>query len=41
MGALQNLCKIKHNLNHFALRMKLLIKANRIAYDELQKFKYA
>lgn len=33
--------KIKHNLNHFALRMKLLIKANRIAYDELQKFKYA
>jgi len=28
--------KIKHNLNHFALRMKLLIKANRIAYNELK-----
>lgn len=33
--------KIKHNLNHFALRMKLLIKANRIAYDELQRLKCA
>ena len=33
--------KIKHNLNHFALRMKLLIKANTIAYDELQRLKCA
>ena len=33
--------KIKHNLNHFALRMKLLIKANRIAYNELQRLKCA
>jgi hypothetical protein len=31
--------KIKHSLNHFALRMKLLIKANRMAYDELQRLK--
>jgi hypothetical protein len=28
-------------LNHFALRIKLLIKANRMAYDELQKLRYA
>lgn len=33
--------KIKHNLNHFALRAKLLIRANRIAYKELQAFKGA
>jgi hypothetical protein len=33
--------KIKHNLNHFALRAKLLIRANRIAYEELQAFKGA
>ena len=33
--------KMKHNLNHFALRMKLLIKANKVAYDELQRLKCA
>ncbi len=33
--------KIKHKLNHFALRMKLLIAANKIAYDELQRLKCA
>lgn len=33
--------KIKHNLNHFALRAKLLLKANQIAYSELQKLKGA
>jgi len=33
--------KIKHNLNHFALRAKLLIRANQIAYQELQAFKGA
>lgn len=33
--------KIKHNLNHFAIRAKLLIKANQIAYSELQRFKSA
>ena len=33
--------KIKHNLNHFALRAKLLIRANQIAYQELQVFKSA
>ena len=33
--------KIKHNLNHFALRMKLLIRANQISYLELQKLKSA
>ena len=33
--------KIKHRLNHFALRMKLLIRANRIAYEELQRLKCA
>ncbi|HFU76344.1 MAG TPA: IS701 family transposase [Arcobacter sp.] len=33
--------KIKHNLNHFALRAKLLIRANLIAYKELQVFKGA
>ena len=29
--------KIKHKANHFALRTKLFIKANQIAYEELQK----
>jgi len=33
--------KIKHKLNHFALRMKLLIKANQISFLELQKLKSA
>ena len=33
--------KIKHNLNHFALRMKLLIKANQVSFMELQKLKSA
>ncbi|GMT43836.1 MAG: hypothetical protein IEMM0003_0655 [bacterium] len=33
--------KIKHHLNHFALRMKLLIKANQVSYMELQKLKSA
>jgi hypothetical protein len=33
--------KIKHNLNHFALRAKLLLKANQIAYSELQRLKGA
>ena len=31
--------KIKHHLSHFALRMKLLIRANQIAYSELQVLK--
>ncbi|SDZ09411.1 hypothetical protein SAMN05421755_11086 [Nitrosomonas sp. Nm33] len=31
--------KIKHKANHFALRAKLFIKANQIAYAELQKMK--
>jgi hypothetical protein len=30
--------KIKHKANHFALRTKLFIKANQIAYAELQKW---
>ena len=33
--------KIKHKLNHFALRTKLLIKANQMAYLELQRLKGA
>ena len=33
--------KIKHHLNHFALRMKLLIKANQASFMELQKLKSA
>ncbi len=33
--------KIKHKANHFALRVKLFIKANQIAYAELQKMKIA
>jgi len=30
---------LKHKLNHFALRAKLYLKANRIAFDELQTLK--
>lgn len=33
--------KIKHKINHFALRSKLLIKANQIAFAELQYLKSA
>jgi hypothetical protein len=33
--------KIKHHLNHFALRAKLLIRANQVAFAELQKLKGA
>jgi len=33
--------KIKHHLNHFALRAKLLIKANQVSFMELQKLKGA
>ena len=33
--------KIKHKANHFALRAKLLIRANQVAYAELQKLKSA
>ena len=33
--------KIKHKINHFALRSKLLIKANQIAFAELQLLKSA
>jgi len=31
--------KIKHHMNHFALRTKLLIRANQMAYSELQILK--
>ena len=33
--------KIKHKMNHFAMRAKLLIKANQMAYLELQNLKSA
>jgi hypothetical protein len=33
--------KIKHALNHFALRTKLLIRANQMAFLELRKLKGA
>ncbi|MCI4406668.1 MAG: transposase [Sulfuricurvum sp.] len=33
--------KIKHALNHFALRTKLLIRANQMAFIELQRLKSA
>lgn len=33
--------KIKHKTNHFALRAKLFIKANQMAYAELQKLRTA
>ena len=33
--------KIKHKVNHFAMRAKLLIRANQVAYAELQKLKSA
>ena len=32
--------KIKHSLNHFALKAKILIKANMAAMSELRKLKY-
>ena len=31
--------KIKHHLNHFVLRIKLLTKVNQVSFIELQKFK--
>ena len=31
--------RLKHHLNHFALRAKLLIRANQIAFAELQRLK--
>ncbi len=33
--------KFKHHLNHFAIRAKLLIRANQVAFDELQRLKGA
>ena len=33
--------KIKHKANHFALRTKLFLKANKMAYEELQKLRAA
>jgi len=33
--------KIKHKMNHFAMRAKLLVRANQMAYSELQKLKSA
>jgi hypothetical protein len=33
--------KIKHKTNHFAMRAKLFIKANQIAYEEFQKLQAA
>lgn len=33
--------KIKHKANHFAMRAKLFIKANQMAYEELQKLRAA
>jgi len=33
--------KIKHKANHFALQTKLFIKANQMAYEELQKLRAA
>jgi hypothetical protein len=33
--------KIKHKANHFALLAKLFIKANQIAYAQLQEMKIA
>ena len=33
--------KIKHKVNHFALRTKLFLKANKIAYEELRKLQAA
>ena len=33
--------KIRHHLNHFALKAKLLIRANQIAFAELQRLKGA
>ncbi len=31
--------KIRHHLNHFAIRAKLLIRANQVAFGELQRLK--
>ena len=39
-GRLEGL-RIKHRLNHFALRSRLYLKAIRYAFDELQKLKTA
>ena len=33
------LLRIKTHLNHFAMKYKLIIRANQIAYQELQKLK--
>jgi len=33
--------KIKHRLNHFALRKKVFIKANFVAMTEMKKLQYA
>ncbi|ASF47884.1 hypothetical protein CEK71_18440 [Methylovulum psychrotolerans] len=33
--------KIKHKTNHFAMRAKLFVKANQMAYEELQKLRAA
>lgn len=33
--------KIKHRANYFALRGKLFIKTNQMAYEELQKLRAA
>ena len=33
--------KIKHKANHFALRTKLCIKANQMAYEDVQKLRTA
>ena len=36
-----NCLSLKHEINHFALRSKLYIKAIRVAFDELQRLKAA
>jgi len=33
--------KVKHKMNHFALRAKLLVRANQMAFVELQQLKSA
>ena len=33
--------KIRHKTNHFAMRAKLLLKPNQLAYEELQKLRAA
>ena len=37
----QQAVKIRHHLNHFAIRAKLLIRANQVAFGELQRLKGA